>query len=466
MSNAGNRAMRQFVTRSIHKAILGALAAWAIGLTPVAKAQSVAIDLAQGRALARQAALQSDWTVAEALARALLEVDPTDSTALSVMASVATAQGEDALPYARRAWQSADGELQHYEAARLAAVAAQTAGRLTLAQWWLRRADTVAPGPAAARRNADDYRALAARNPLHLTARINIGRSDNLNGGSETAYNIIDGVPWVGILDGSAQALAGTVAAADLRASYRQTPIRSITARLSHQSVWLGDAAKAQAPGVTGRDFAQGLAELGTAWTWQEPARSTTMSASAGHTWVAGSPYQTAVQLGLTQRSAVSPDVTLRGSAFSDWKRGLETNFDDQTLRFETGLDYAIGGALPGVLRLSASAHITGSTVANRRSTGQSLSASYDLATVFGPFTIGADAGFFSADYSDYTVLVPVPGGRQDRGAQAALRLGLPELRYGGFSPTLTLRHQSIDSNVSRFDRTTTGLELGFVQNF
>ena len=105
----------------------------------------------------------------------------------------------------------------------------------------------------------------AARAAVQLS--FSVAPSNNVNGGSSDRYNVIDGVPLVGVLSGSALALPGTVARGSARLRYRlagdNRTQTDLTGALQLTRVHLSDEAHAKAPGVDDADFGSTYAELG-----------------------------------------------------------------------------------------------------------------------------------------------------------------------------------------------------------
>jgi hypothetical protein len=232
-------------------------------------AQTLSLSLDEGRVAARQAALSGQFQLARDFALALTDANPDDRAALVVLAAVQPQLGapRDGRLAGARAYRLSDTDDTRYEAARLTALAAANEDRYTLSQLWLRRASVNAPDEEAFEQTQSDYRAIRNLNPWSINLGLSLTPSNNVNGGSETAFNVIDGLPFVGVLSGDAQALSGVAAAADLRLIYaisRQPDSRtSITARAYARAIWLSDDARLIAPTSTNSDFGSQTIEFG-----------------------------------------------------------------------------------------------------------------------------------------------------------------------------------------------------------
>ena len=74
-------------------------------------------------------------------------------------------------------------------------------------RYWLRQAGDASPTTAERRETVAALNAVRDRSPWEARLRFSVSPSDNVNGGADSAFNIIDGRPEVGMLNGDAQAL-------------------------------------------------------------------------------------------------------------------------------------------------------------------------------------------------------------------------------------------------------------------
>jgi hypothetical protein len=68
--------------------------------------------------------------------------------------------------------------------------------------------------------------------------------------------------------------------------------------------------------------------------------------------------------------------------------------------------------------------------------------------------------------YADFTVGLPVPGGREDETLFGQVEFTLQALDYGGFVPSLRVQARKTDSNVSRYDTRETTVSFGIKSAF
>lgn len=457
--------------------VIALLLTLAAALPGVAQAQAVLTPEAL-RAAAVAAFDSGAVNDARLFAEALLQRDPADVVARAILARLAFAADDPAAARAQAAalWRAAEDPRQRYDAARLAALAAAEEGRFTLSQFWLRRALTVAPDEEAARRTIADYRTIRDRNPWSPELSFTLAPSDNVNGGAETAYNIIEGFPVVGLLSPDAQALSGWIGSADLSTRYRllatDTGLFEATARLWGRRVWLSDEARAFIaeeqdegdPPITDSDFSSAMAEVGLSWRRINDSGLLGADLTFGRTWTAGAADYDYLRLGVNAALPRGEDgvVQLRGFAEQRWTP--EGANADERLGLQAGYRWQLAGG--ATLGATLSWNTTLSDSGNRASETRSLTVNWEPAAPFGPVEPMLTIGGHWTEYPDYTVFFPVPGGRQDDGLFARIEMRLPNLSQAGFSPVVTLGYERIDSNVSRFARDGFSIDFGLRSDF
>ncbi len=446
--------------------------AFCFGLTLQGQAQTtVELSFDDARAAAQQAALSGNFELARDLAAALLQADPDDRAALIVLAAVEPRLGrpDQGRKAGARAWRLATTDAQKYEAARLTALAAANEDRLTLSQVWLRRAATVAPNDAALAQTQADYGGLRTLNPWRTNIQLSFSPSSNVNGGSDDLYNVIDGLPFVGVLSGDARALSGVTATADLRFSYRLAENAhartEIAGRFYSRQVLLSDAARALAPDSENGDFGATLVEVGLGHTRALGQGLAMADFDIGAHWSGGDLSTPFARLSLAAQYPVTDQLTgSAGLAFEQRWIGDTGQAGDTIETLSAGLTYRFdsGAQLGGTFELRDTASETG----NQRNTAASLQMTYAPAQQIGPaemlFTLGAS----HSDYPDYAIILPVPGGRQDTTQFASAEFAFVDFDYAGFAPVVTLGAQRSDSNVSRFDRSAFSIRFGFRSTF
>ncbi len=445
------------------------------GLTLSAAAQDrIALDLDSGRRLAQEALLSGNPALARELAQGLLQANPNDRTAWVLLAAALPQLGDAAggQRAGARAFSLSRTETEKYEAARLTALAAMRAERLTQSQLWLRRAAIHASNETQEQQTARDYRLVANRNPLRIDLAFALTPSSNLNGGSEGAYNIIDGLPFVGVLSGDAQALSGIEARGDLSLRYRledsETRQRFLTARLIGRGVRLSDAARATAPEAENRDYAYLVADLGYGARRATDTLGYGWGMNVGRVW-GGAEADVSYSF-----ARLSGDGTyaLSDRAAAQVFSSIETRWDSagaQDARIGTigtGLTWVADGAMAGQYAVSLSLRHTESPTPNDRSDVATAQLSFAPAQAIGPASMRFTLGGAMSDYPDYAVVFVVPGGRQDTMGFASVEVTPADWSFAGFAPVLTLTRQITRSNVSRFDTAEISLQIGIRSTF
>ena len=466
----------------VNRKLAAALVAAALGLTAaVARAETVRSETVsiteltqpQLRGLALRAITGNDPALALTLAARMLELNPDDRDALMIVALAAPAAGDAprGMRAGARAFHLSKDRGQRFEAARLTARAAYQAHAYTRAQIWLRRAAFHARGPGQKQLTAYDYRTVRAKNPLRVNLQFSISNSDNVNDGASSRFNDVDGVPVVGILSPSAQALAGTVGWARAQLSYTLSESdrqrSQIFANLFVRQVWLSGEAQAAAPDVDNGDFAAQSLELGAdrRWLIGDGRVELSVSGAVGRQYYGGEKSSDYLRLGFGAQRRLRNDALMDFDASIEGRKLGQTGDIRET---ETRIGFgAIGKLGPGQVVLRLSGSVIDSEQINNASYGADLQLRYRLAKPVGPMRLSVGVGAGYTRYPDYTLLIfPVPGGREDRSLFGSIEISPDGYGVAGFVPVLALTGSRTQSNVGRFDREQLSLQLGFRSTF
>ncbi len=448
------------------------LAAGVLILALAAQAQAQArLSADQMRGAAFAVLQDGDPALARTMAEALLHRDPEDRVALRIAleAALATEDFDGAVALGRRLWQVGETRPERHFAARATALALARTERHTRAQLWLRRAATVAPDDAALAQTRSDFRGLRSVNPWQVSLQFSLAQSDNVNGGSEDIFNIIDGLPLVGVLSGDARALSGLVGTADLRFSRRLAGTADWQARLGGRlylrRVRLSSEAEDIAPDSRNADFGSTLAEIDLTHARRLGEGIGEAQLRFGGSWFAEELDYSFARLAIAHRGPLGPELGYRVSAHVERRWPGDDSGPEE---FARGIDGALTYALASGARFSANLALAelasdGPNARLRNATGQ---LSWQPAEPLGPADLRLSVGASYADYPDYTIILPVPGGRQDRRLFGSLEASFPDMQYAGFAPVLTLSAQRTESNVSRFERSELSLRVSFRSTF
>lgn len=458
------------IRRFLSAALLAGLLA---GSGAPARAESVDLTLDEARRLAMQAALAGNVGLAADLAAVLLKEDPEDPAALLAMSTALLARGEwdEAYRNSRLAFRLSEDERTRYNAARVASTAAVADRRLLHAQFWLRRAADVAPDKVSRGKAERNFRLLRSETPFSYRFDASLTPSSNVNGGADSPYNVIDGVPLVGLLSGSAQALSGYVGQSNLRLSYRidesAESITTLNAGLFLKHVWLSDEAKAQAPGYDADRLNATSLSFGLSHAMKVGERpGTLMRFDAGmrQHWQGGNHSYIALTFGTLYTRLLTEKLRLTAQAQGE-KRFYTEDDNGFVASASAGLSYRFGNGD----RLSATVGYTDSTTPritfdSRTWVGR---VSYALGKPVLSMNLSAGIGASLTDYPDYSLgFIPVPGGRQDEAIFFDIDATFTNIEYAGFSPSLRVRRTLTDSNVSRFDTEEWAVSVGIESNF
>ncbi len=435
-------------------------------------AQETVLTLPQARGLAVHALRDGNPRLAIDMANGLILSDPRAAYPHAILARAQQMTGDHdaARKSAARAFGLAAPGPDRFVMGQLAARTAIAADRPGLAQLWLRRTAIHAPEAAKAA-IAADFRALRRLNPLSLHLDASLRPSSNVNNGSETAFQVIDGVPVTGALSGAAQALSGTVGSLDFNARYRlsssDTSLTALGARLYTRRVALSDSAKAQAPTARNRDFSADFGEL---------------SIQHGFATVPGGIANLSIAVGQAAYGGASSFRFVRTGGEHGWQVGgpsrltlgltLENRSGVKSARFDAravslGAEYARPLANGDRLTLSVGLRDTQATFVNDTSQALSLRAGYGLGAPVGPVTLSGAVSLGFADFPDYmSGFIAVPGGRQETSLQAEITARFDDADYAGFVPELTFRAGRTGSNDSRFDTRELSVAFGIGSKF
>ena len=410
--------------------------------------------------------------VAADIAVQMLRRDPDDAFARFLLARAHLEAGHapEAGAEARLAYRASGSAEQRHQSARLVAQAAWNEGHLGVAQRWLRRAAIAAPAPASRADRVRELAAVRAANPLDVTLSFAINPSDNVNDGSSSAFNVIEGVPVVGTLSADGQALDGVVAQLRTGVSYRfgGAGRTTVGATLDWRRVELSRSAKARVPDIDPRSYDSGRVEASLGRVWQPQ----------GAPWLAEAGLAAGVQIdaeALRYRYLRADGALMRGIGDST---GVDLGFGIERRSTQAGqtdpewvgsLSLGLRRSLPGEDLLTTRVYVshTETPMLGRSSQTWGVEVGYARARPIGPAMLSLQAGYGETDFPGYRVgFIVVPGGRQDRTLSAGATLTFPGLSVQGFSPRLSITRSSTNSNVSRFETRKTGVTLGLTASF
>jgi hypothetical protein len=460
-----SKSISQFLRRLIAGSCL-------VALPFAAVAEDLRLSADAARALALQALQQGDPATAAQIAQGLLQRDPDDGMAHFTLARAfqQMRQPGKGRRSARLAFRHAGGETDKFHAAQLAARLAVEDNSPTAAQVWLRRSLLHVPDPRMRPRIEKDYRILRQLSPWQFGLSLSFAPSSNLNNGADSPYSLIDGVPVVGYLSGSAQALSGLRASADASVSYRLSQSKSQATRMSFrafgQRVHLSDEAREIAPDVSNSDLAFNYLELGLNQQRKAQNGGWTFGAALGQSWSGGEKYQQSKRLHLSRRLPVGDASLLGLTGQLEHIRHDSGLADIRGLTLSTRLSHRSDTTGDWQVSLSLKTEDSDNANATRnRVDGQiNWSPRKSKATAMIHPTLSLGASW--QHYADFTVGLPVPGGREDETLFGQVEFTLQALDYGGFVPSLRVQARKTDSNVSRYDTRETTVSFGIKSAF
>jgi hypothetical protein len=443
---------------------------------PAAWAQDV-LTPGEMQAAAQVALAEGQWTRAEVFARALLQRDPDDPVGLAVLARLALSAGAsaDAANFGRDLFANAPDAAARLQAARLVALAQARQERWLSAAFWLRRATLFARDDSDLALLSQDLRALREASPVSLSLSFSLAPSANVNGGAEDALNVVDGLPFVGQLSPDARALSGWAGTGNARLTYRlregPRSRTNLSVDLFARAVWLSDAARdfiaaESAPDdapISGRNFSSAALTVELAHQVALQGGVGQVDLSWRRQYSGQEDRNDGLTLGALRRFDMRDGQVLDLSLSREWRIFDSGQADEVRDRLALAYSLPVGD---DSLSLSASLSQTETDNANAAATGWSVNLGYDLAEPVGPFELSFQIGYQFADFADYRVILPVPGGRQDETWSARLSAAIPGLSQAGFSPVISVGWDGTDSNVSRFTRDGWSVDVSLRSSF
>jgi hypothetical protein len=341
--------------------------------------------------------------------------------------------------------------------------------RPTLSQYWLRRAAVHTKTEAEADTLARAYGRVRAANPFSLHARFSAKPSSNVNNGSESELNVIEGLSSVGYISPSSQALSGTVATTDLTLRYRlkesPTSRTRLIGRAQVRRVALSDEAKRKAPTAKGSDFGWSYVEGTVEHLFAlnaERGDYVRLAATHGGFWSGDDLDYSLNRIDAEHIWARDKQRWSLAASFTEYNREGQVN-DSNSLTLRGTHRRALKNG--DTLGLTLAYETADSDNVNRRSDTVNLRLSYGFAKRWGPAQASASLSLSHADYPDFTV-ISTPVGRNDTGAFADLSLFFPDIDYAGFAPKVTLRAGRKTSNISLYETREFSVSFGIESKF
>jgi len=435
-------------------------------------AEKLSFTLPEVRNIVVNAALTGDLQTATVLSRELLRRNPRDPAALLAMSAVDLTFGnwERASQASRVVFRNSDRQVFRFHAARVAATSAAAQQKLVPAQFWLRRAGDLAPSEVERAKIERNFALLRAESPWRYRFNLSTTPSSNVNGGSDYAYNIIDGLPLVGILSPSAQALSGLVTQGNVHVAYRfhrsETSATELNGGLFVKRVFLSDESKRKAPTYDASALGATSLSLGVAHSLFFPEAKTALrfETNLRDTWVAGDRDYTAVSAAATLSRLFFDKLRLTGRVEAE-RRFYTSGRKGYVGSASVSSAYTFGNGD----RLSAVVSYT------RNETPVFIfdsvtwvgKVSYSLGEPVLGVALTAGVGASLTKYPDYTfIFFSVPGGRRDEGLFFDLDARFTQVEFAGFSPNVRIRRAITDSNVSRFTTSEWAVSVGIQSNF
>ncbi len=440
---------------------------------------STSLTLEQARVVAQTSLRDGNPKLSYALTKGLLQANPKDgySHYLQALALADLKKYKQARRSARKAYQHSQTDEQQYQSAQLAAKLSFADERLTLSQLWLRRAVEYAPSEATRDEMIGNFRRVRSRNPLRFSFQLSVTPSDNVNNGSNSAKNIINGdSPTLSGLSSelsrSAQAISGIDTRLNLRGSYRLHQSKSqetrLNAQLSIRRVQFTESVDEDNPLIEEleeEDLSSTQTRVGISHLFGADSKGNSwqVNGDVGRVWFAQDPLFNFVEGGVQRRQYLTDATYLSIGTAVEYQQDLTAPRDDSTIYSGFGaINHAFddGSRLALTLRYRKSE----SNNANRDSDRWTGTVRYALGRKIGPAKLN-----FSVGYSVLTgdfLTAGIATNRRDKTTLGSITATMQDWSYLGFVPTVSLNTRRTRSNVSRFDLDQTSVSIGIKSEF
>lgn len=446
---------------------LGALLVTAaLALPQMAAAEAQTLSIPEARSAAFQALQMGDAPTAYGIARTLLTRDPYDMQArvLYAQANLQMKQFAQARAEAKFVWDQSDDRDLRLQAAQFAARAAEAEGRTLVAKMWLRRAANLTQTEAEAARLASQYDALSARSPWTTQVALSVAPSSNINGGTSTDTFEYLGLPFK--LSPDAQALSGVEMALNAAMTYRLSgnakQRTDVGLNLSTRDYRLSDTAQEAAPDTSAAEFAYRQVEVSLTHQRKFDGLDgpTRFALAAGRSWRGGEELADNLRASVMQDQPLNDTFGLRFGVTGEtsWPTGgtANTRMDlTSTLVADTGQwgRFTVGLGVGRAWSDNVSQQFDDLSL--------DLGWSPDAPVLGMSISLEGRAEYRDWDLHPYDI-----SGRQDLLLGFEATAVVDQIQYFGFSPSVSIDIELNNSNISLFDRKTSGLRLGFASQF
>jgi hypothetical protein len=390
----------------------------------------------------------------------LLQRDPDDTAGLILHAHAL--RKLDRLPEAqiaaRRAWQTADRDVERYGAALAMAQALSSDGRKTRAQFWLRRASHVAPNPQLRARAIRDFGYVRKTNPWSVSLSFGLTPSNNVNNAPRDNTIVLGGLVFV---DPTAVPLSGVEMTSGITLRYtlsEQQKFRNfIGLKWTENHVIITD--NAVPVGVDASDFSYRRLEgtVGRDFVFGPDAPRQSVSVSFGRLWTSETPLADELRV-MWKQTYARPErrqFTWAASAgYSDRK--------DSALRSGVTADLSAQWFRPlqngSALSWSTQIGRTDTDSAALTHTQAGFGVTYTHAK---PILGGQGQLALGSSFSQYDDAIYGAEARRDVKTSISASLLMVDFDSYGFAPKFTLEASQTSSNVTRFETRNLGLKIG-----
>jgi tetratricopeptide (TPR) repeat protein len=430
--------------------------------------QPYEVSPVQAKTIARQALALGDADLAEAIASALLERNPDDAEALMIRALIARAAGEldIAENSAAQAYRVSDIPALRFDAAFLIADIKARKEHFTRAQFWLRRADNVAPDDQRRAAATRAYQAVTRRNPLSIQLGFTLRPSNNINNGSEEIGEGPLGLS--GSLDDPIAAIDASVSTA-LRYKLKETPevLTEAYANIFVRRAILESGYADIVPGTEANDFDYVSLSFGLEHkTLLFPdLGATSFRLGYGGGYYLNKHYQSAADISFSQEFRFE-----RGSAIRAGLRLRDTHRFDSPRASSVDTSLSLDYFPQSSERLAWSFGTTLTNYNSKAPTVEGYRVELRTRVVLKKTFFGTQPDLSASlswrDLPEFDYFLALENGRQDLSGSLSVGLTYRDVSYFGFQPRAEFSWSQTNSEVDLWDTRSFSFGMTVVSRF
>ena len=406
-------------------------------------------------------------TAAREIALAALRAAPDNPRFMLSLARTETRLGNyaSAIALGRKAYRTTNDPQIKFYAAQTVAQAHTSAGNLTRAQLWLRRARQFASNAEIAERVAQDFGKLRAQNPWSTSLSFGITPTSNINNGSANSEFVLPGLPYILTISGDGRPLSGIQISGGADFRYRvltsENSATFLTASANALTYTLSQSARAQAPSAKGSDYSYGVLSFGVSHRHilAKGANPTEFALRNSRTWYGMDPYSRTIDGSVTHiwKLGETDSLAVRALAQKTVYFGVEpVRPEDEPTKTYPSVGLGISAHWTHAMA-GGDSYTLGLTLRDNQSKARdsdyksvAYSANYDFAKPVAGMRFGFGADIESRNFASS---IYAAGPREDVSVGLEMSVNFSNVEFYGFQPIVKFEARRNESSVALFDR-------------